>query len=397
MVLFALVVIPLSLCSLRHLLPYSGFNVHFVADPLNLRFETNSPCHNISNVHLPPNIPPYATAIIATITIYSTSHDFGVVSFGRNGSHACDTWDNAVFESSGYFNDVLLTGEGRCNHTLGYCDTSAYGNSHGTVIIPVKMATSTIDIVMAMGMKVGTMYLTIQVYGYFTGNYFFDHSSDNGSQNIKLNVSQINFTTTITPPGVPAEATGILGTLSTFISNRNEFYQMSMGRFPNHSFYTWDNNDFLHTDEFYNDVLLAHEGNPGFDYYFGHSHGSVIVPLDGNGNYHVVTNLGKTDNASAYMTNSLFGYVPPSAFTNIKFLPMSQLSKIPIVFFNPNTHVYDIGLPANTPLPTTANAILATIYTYQNASIVSDHMVHSFGRYADHTTGTYDNSVRWKE
>ena len=359
----------------------TGFDLFFLSPPEVLRMTATENCLLVSDIRA-QTVPLGATAIVASIHLFSNAHsDFVVHSFGRSNNHTCSVWDNTVYEADSYLNDVLLTSEGGC--CCGYCSTSFYGNAHGTIIIPL-LPDGSFQAALAMGYGEGTHYITIQVYGYFTGPFILPQQS---VYNLRTNTSAIDQTVDLDAL-VPAGATAVLGGLSSFISDQNDFFATSLGRFGNHSAQVWGMEAY-DTNETLNDQLIFHEG--GVDgpmtYHFGHSHGSVLVPLSPDGSYSMMTNIGKrapepdaVADSFAYLTNQIFGYLPGEQYTNVRFFPHDEIQKIRFSFQQTEYTLTDNAVPG---LPVDAVAILCNVFTY-NVPDNNDHMTHTFGRNPAH-------------
>jgi hypothetical protein len=126
--------------------------------------------------------------------------------------------------------------------------------------------------------------------------------------NIRLTCSGNTRVYDITPPNVPSDAKAILVTITTFNSARNDHVVHSFGRNADHTSYTWDNQVY-NLNTYLNDVMVTHEGEiPGNAYYFGHSHGTLIIPLKSNGKFDAQLCMGYTS-GTHYITLQVYGYV----------------------------------------------------------------------------------------
>jgi hypothetical protein len=363
-------------------LKLSGLHLHLLTKPSNIRLTSTTECQRMDNIPVP--VPLRATAILATITTFSNARsDFVVHSFGRSSNHTCAVADNAVFEGDAYLNDVLLTSQGECSYPL--CSTAYYGTSHGTVIIPVTNAT--MDATLTMGYSWGTHYITVLVVGYFVGPYFL---APDAVHNIRLNATGGQINVSFVDSAVPHGSSALIATVTSFLSGSSDKAIFAFGPTASHASY-----DFAAYNAYYGDaaplgaVLLSHEGGDVYGdatYPHGNSYGSTLLPLvDGT---LVVSSLGAA--SDVFLTAQVFGVVPAADYTNIRFFSESDVSKLRITFTSPNFELLDIH--PNATVPSGAIAILCNVFTASTQD-VSDHMVHSFGRFSGHDGYVWDNRV----
>ncbi|EGD79933.1 hypothetical protein PTSG_10215 [Salpingoeca rosetta] len=293
-------------------------------------------------------------------------------------------WDNQVYDQNTYMNDIIVTQNG------DNAGASYHGRSMGTEIIPIDQ--HRVLYCLSMGKSRGTDYVTLQVYGYLTGEGIISTSQIRNARIASSGgFSQHSFGK---PEFVPSHAYAILGAVTTFASTRRDHYSVSIGRSFNPTYNSWDNEPFsTSTDSaaFANYVHLTHNGDAsGMDDYYGMSHGSVLFPTLSGGGFKVLNNQGWNGGGTSYFTLQVNGYVPGGGYSNIKFFDPSDVKRLKFTVTNAPVKHTDITPPDT--VPSTAKALITLLYTYQDRSNL-EHMVHSFGRSASHRTDPWDNVV----
>ncbi|HEC84828.1 MAG: hypothetical protein DRR19_01940 [Candidatus Parabeggiatoa sp. nov. 1] len=130
---------------------------------------------------------------------------------------------------------------------------------------------------------------------------------------IKLSRSKMEKIFNIEPPiGVPREAIAIIASIQTYhdlATNKPDHVNHSFGRNVEHDPYSWDNRPFLSNKPF-NDVIISHEGNNSGStiFWYGHHHGTQIIPLKSNGLFDAYINQGYS-HGSHYITLQVYGYM----------------------------------------------------------------------------------------
>jgi hypothetical protein len=333
-------------------------------------------------------VPADATAIIGTLSTYdSARNNFAVHTFGRNASHDCNIWNNRVYELNSYINDVAITHNGEAGES-----SFAHGHTYGTVVIPLK-SNGRFDAMLAgRWSNTATHYITLQVYGYIRGYGFLSANQINNvrtadNTNGFQSISQLR-------PSFPEgnSASALWATITTFVAGASDHYFVSYGRnnagstTVAHYLTTGPATD---TSKYLNDFLITHSGQTGQIDTYGNSHGSHLIPLLSDGSFTKLNNIGKDASSNlAYATSQVFGFVPQAPYTNIRFLPATSTN--PIRFTITARQVFTDNIPPN--VPTNAIAIIANIYTYQGGNN-DDHMMHTFGRNANHAEPIFDNNI----
>jgi hypothetical protein len=355
--------------------------VGFLASPQNFRFARAGDVIAADNIV--GGVPAGTIAVIATISTFDDGRgDCTYHSFGRFPGHSGYAWDNNIYDSNTYFNDVMIT------HNGDTATTFYYGHSHGSHVIPLK-SNMGFDARLNIGYSYGTHYVTVQVYGYITG---FGMLTSAQVHNIRIASATQNHASTGFKPTIPSgfAASGIFVSAYTWITpGVSDHYMVSFGRNNAHSTNTF-NNLMYDTPGYYNDMILTHSGDNGQRDYYGFAYGSKLIPLKpSTDSFDILNNMYKNDGANtAYVNLQVYGFVPSAAYTNIKFLPATSIGSIKLITTNGNEQVSDI-IPPN--VPTNSIAIIANVYTFQ--SNLNDHLVHSFGRYNGHPGSPWDNNV----
>lgn len=127
-------------------------------------------------------------------------------------------------------------------------------------------------------------------------------------QNIRFVCSGPEKKIDISPPdNIPAGATAILVTITTFSDARSDHVVHTFGRNANHEGHVYDNRVY-DLNAYLNDVMITHEGEMAGSYYYGHSHGSQIIPLKSNGKFDALLCAGYSG-GNHYITLQVYGYV----------------------------------------------------------------------------------------
>merc|ERR1712100_80600 len=169
--------------------------VVFVATPKNIRTTCNTNTKQTLSMPSDLTVPADAEAVYATISTFDDNRNDHVThSFGRYNGHQTHTWDNQVYDSNTYLNDVMITHEGDASGKFHY------GYSHGTQIIPLTSANQ-IQAQLCMGHPRGTHYITMEVYGYIP------------------NTSNVNFLAT--PTNIRTTCTKVCGGCFTTRTRKN--------------------------------------------------------------------------------------------------------------------------------------------------------------------------------
>ena len=108
-------------------------------------------------------------------------------------------------------------------------------------------------------------------------------------------------------PNVPDDATAILVSITTFDSKRNDHVVHSFGRNANHDDNT-SSNSVYDKNTYLNDVMVSHQGDTAGKFYYGHSHGTSIIPLKENGKFDAHLCMGHT-RGTHYITLQVYGYI----------------------------------------------------------------------------------------
>jgi hypothetical protein len=203
-------------------------------------------------------------------------------------------------------------------------------------------------------------------------------------QNIRVTCGGDTTTLLDTPAGVPADAKAILVSPTTYDASRNDHSVHTFGRKNDHDSHVWDNRVY-DLNAYLNDVAITHHGDSNADngYYYGHSYGTQIIPLDDNGQVRARLCLGQNQANTAYITLQVYGYVPRQSIVDF----VSKPENIRTTCDGQTTQT--LSPPSN--IPKDAKAVFATITTYSDNR--NDHWVASFGRDSSHDTHTWDNRV----
>lgn len=106
------------------------------------------------------------------------------------------------------------------------------------------------------------------------------------------------------PPNIPQGTIALIASITTHQKGSDEDHAVhSFGRNPKHELRAWSNS--VHDVEVpYNDVIITHERSS----VYGHSQGTMIIPLKENGRFDAHLNMGY-NRGSHYITIQVYGYV----------------------------------------------------------------------------------------
>ena len=136
-------------------------------------------------------------------------------------------------------------------------------------------------------------------------------------QNVIIDRTAAGVVADLTPPGVPVSArpSAIVANVHTWQTNNDDQMSHAFGRTVSDAVFTSiptnyaSNLDPVTTDGYWNDVVLTHHGENGKDYY-GHSHGTQIIPLKDNFKFDVNFGFGKADTSTHHViTIQVYGCV----------------------------------------------------------------------------------------
>jgi prepilin-type processing-associated H-X9-DG protein len=308
-------------------------------------------------------------------------------SFGRSNTHSCNGRDSAIYAANSYYNDVILT------HNGGAGTYFADGHAHGSHVIPLVTSTSFL-MTMNIHYSSGTHYVSLDIYGYVTGTLGFLTSAQ--VSNVRFGATSVG---TVLPNNMVSlplpQNSGILSTITTFISSRSDNYVITLGRNTSHPITGSLFDTVMYDDPVnnFNDVIITNVGDLQHTDYYGRAHGSHIVPLKSATNsFDVFNNIGKNEAVThtAYLNLQIYGYIPLPIYTNVVFLPSTLVGRIRILSTTglSNEKVTDI-IPPN--VPTSATAVICNIYSFQFDR--ADGMGLSFGRNANHDTNIFGTSI----
>jgi hypothetical protein len=125
--------------------------------------------------------------------------------------------------------------------------------------------------------------------------------------NIRFKESSTRIVTDQDAPNVPDDATAILATITTFDSEKNDHVVHSFGRNADHDDDTWYNTVY-DKNTYLNDVMVSHQGDAAGKFYYGHSHGTSIIPLKENGKFDAHLCMGYS-RGTHYITLQVYGYI----------------------------------------------------------------------------------------
>ena len=229
--------------------------MHWLAAPQRIKASTSTHCDKTeASVTF---VPAEATAIIATATTFnSVGNDHVVYSFGRNNSHTdCNASGLHLHSSTTYFNDVLLSQNGELG---GFYPK---GSSSGTIIIPLT-EDNKVKMTLAMGQSNGTNFITLLVYGYMTGDFLVpvDDVATIQQNTIVRATRMVG-----NPTGLPWPTRALFTSMSTYDSNGGiDHFSVAAGRSSSVPEFTWRNDPFTETADYYGDVVLSHVRVPCF-------------------------------------------------------------------------------------------------------------------------------------
>lgn len=149
-----------------------------------------------------------------------------------------------------------------------------------------------------------------QEFGYLSDVTFVDSPA-----NIRLTTANSceRMTNIAMPSNIPADAGAIIVTITTYTSERRDHLVHSFGRNAEHDCNVWSNQPW-DLDTYLNDVMITHEGDSsGEGFYYGHSHGSHIIPLKENGRFDAQLAMGRNPGTTSYVTIQVVGYFGGSA------------------------------------------------------------------------------------
>eukprot|EP00854_Cymbomonas_tetramitiformis_P005791 gene5791-6986_t len=236
--------------------------------PLNIRASSSSAVKTTLGV--PPNVPRDATAVVASIYAYASQSDHVVHTFGRNNDHYKKPWGNNVYTRNEYMNDVMIVVNGED------ADRDYYGFDYGNHIIPLD-ADGNIRAFLCAGHTYGTHYVVLTVHSYIPASS--DIKFLDLPQNIRYSASANWQSSLAVPSNIPAGATAVIATVSTYASTSGgSSVWYSFGRNNGH-FSDPSSNAVYTRDEYFNDVLITHHSQD----FYGFSHGAQIIPLDSLG------------------------------------------------------------------------------------------------------------------
>ncbi|KAK3272832.1 hypothetical protein CYMTET_18891, partial [Cymbomonas tetramitiformis] len=321
--------------------------------PLNIRASSSSAVKTTLGV--PPNVPRDATAVVASIYAYASQSDHVVHTFGRNNDHYKKPWGNNVYTRNEYMNDVMIVVNGED------ADRDYYGFDYGNHIIPLD-ADGNIRAFLCAGHTYGTHYVVLTVHSYIPASS--DIKFLDLPQNIRYSASANWQSSLAVPSNIPAGATAVIATVSTYASTSGgSSVWYSFGRNNGH-FSDPSSNAVYTRDEYFNDVLITHHSQD----FYGFSHGAQIIPLDSLGA--IQARMTNYDAGDHYVTLQVFGFVAASSAVSFVTLPQN------IRISSTTEEERALDLPAN--IPATATAVLSSITTYDT---LDDHVVHTFGRH----------------
>ena len=360
-------------------------NFVYLTLPFNVHISNAAHCQIFgANSVAAGGIPTTATGVIATISTYSSLRTNHVLfSFGRYPVHYCSPWDSAPYANNTVLNDVLLS------HNGGLGSNYYLGHSHGSHIIPLY-GSAVFDVVMSMGWVTGnTNYVTIQIYGYTTGGAgYLTQAQIANIRNLNTAIGSQVFNNAVVLPS-PWTAVGYIGTISTFIASRNDYYMITFGRNVSHPITNLqDNGMSLDTANYFNDFILTSAGDNGQIDYYGRQHGSHVIPLKANNAFDIYTNIFKNDASfNAYLNIQVYGFIPMPSYTNVRWLTSNQK-----ILMQSNTGGEIISNSIVPGVPANATSIFANIYSWQSTTR-NDWMMHNFGRYANTNPAVVDNQM----
>ena len=361
-----------------------GLNFVYLTLPFNVHISNAANCQLFAgNSVAAGGIPTTATGVIATISTFSSLRTNHVLfSFGRYSTHYCSPWDSAPYDNNTVLNDVLLS------HNGGLGSNYYAGHSHGSHIIPLYGA-AVFDVVMSMGwVASNTNYVNIQIYGYTTGGAgYLTQAQISNIRSLTTTVGLQVLNSAVVLPS-PWAAVGYIGTISTFITTRNDYYMITFGRNVSHPITNLqDNGMSLDTANYFNDFILTSAGDNGQIDYYGRQHGSHVIPLKANNAFDIYTNIFKNDAiANAYLNIQVYGFIPFPSYTNVRWLTTNQK-----IIMQSNTGGEIISNSIVPGVPSNATSIFANIYSWQSSR--NDFMMHNFGRYANTNPAILDNQM----
>eukprot|EP00730_Choanoeca_flexa_P004012 TRINITY_DN11572_c0_g1_i3.p1 TRINITY_DN11572_c0_g1~~TRINITY_DN11572_c0_g1_i3.p1 ORF type:complete len:738 (+),score=101.42 TRINITY_DN11572_c0_g1_i3:2-2215(+) len=177
---------------------------------------------------------------------------------------------------------------------------------------------------------------------------------------------------------LPAEATGIIASATTFNSCLGDHVVWGMGRDNSHSDCTSWSASFLVKDAYFTDVLLTQNGNSAGNRRYGTSTGTIIAPITADNKLAMSLSMGHSCGTN-YLTLLVYGYI-----TGDFAIPVDQVSNV----FQSTTVQNDKrnAQPSFVQMP--AAGLFATVNAYINAD---DHFEITNGR-------TYSVPIRgWED
>ena len=247
-----------------------------------------------------------ARAVIASVYTYDAADDHYMASFGRDNGHQRVGWSNYPYTQNTRYNDLMLTHEGQ-----GGGMSYRKGHWHGSQVIPLS-SSQTFKVQQGMGKSdsTNTAYTVVQQYAFLDDIAGFVDTPSN--IRLTLTASGTKSVGLQPPSTVPATATAIIVSIDTYDDKRADHMVHSFGRHASHDTNIWRNRP-AELNTYLNDVYVTHEGDASTGYYYGHSHGTSIIPLKSDGRFDAFLGLGYNTGSTsrAYVTLQVYGYINP--------------------------------------------------------------------------------------
>ncbi|EDQ84942.1 uncharacterized protein MONBRDRAFT_34480 [Monosiga brevicollis MX1] len=262
----------------------------------------------------PSHIPATGVAGVLTASsmFVSNRDDHFNMAFGRDTSNMPNNWDNAPYTSAlQYWGDAVTTNEG---------DSSVASAHYGwsTFLMTGSLGDGTIKVDAGMGANSDnpTVYLTLQVFGYIPSAPFTNiiYLPTSAARTMKFAPTARTVTTGISPPagsGVPTNAKALITTIYTHEhTSSSDHVVHTFGRDATHTA-SIIRNGIHDSNVYFNDVQISHDGGTaGSRWYYGHWHGTQIIPLKDDGTFDAVfCDSESTPGTAHYITIAVIGYV----------------------------------------------------------------------------------------
>eukprot|EP00045_Choanoeca_perplexa_P014568 m.172554 g.172554 ORF g.172554 m.172554 type:complete len:328 (+) comp16720_c0_seq1:1295-2278(+) len=263
----------------------------------------------------------YSIGVLFTsISTYDSNQGIDHFSMAAGRSYTVPeyNWRNDPFtESAEYYGDVLISHEGESSTSKDY-----YGKSHGSSMIPTLSGMATYDTLTGIGLNTNSRaYTRNSIWGLAPSDPSLTnirYLSINKACRIKLSSRRAaDVRTNITAPdlcGIPSDATALISTIHTY-NNGSNYNQVvhSFGRNAAHSQAPVNNAPYTLPDSqaWLNDVLITHEGD-GTYYFYGHFHGTQLIPLKSGAKFDAMLNAGGSTASDADLqavTILVVGYI----------------------------------------------------------------------------------------